>query len=168
MALKKLVVATLIAVTLGGCAKTIKLSDIDAQNVTNASVKPVKNRHIREKHINTQGMQHGLLGVVVTTTMNVASGAYNEMASVPAAKVDPQTSMRERLTAYLQSSRNFRFKGTINGPYSKPTINEEKRAAALTKLAQETGYSGYYLDIATVSHQSTMSGAGWFAKADCV
>ncbi|EEA96351.1 hypothetical protein [Pseudovibrio sp. JE062] len=163
MALKKLVVAALIAMTLGGCAKTIKLSDVDAKTISKSAVKPVKNRHVKESHINTHGIQHGLLGVVVTTAMNAASGAYGEMASIPAAKHDPQTAMRERLTKYLQKTHKFRFKGTIKGPYSKPTISEEQRAKALTKLARETGYSGYYLDVSTVFYQSIMEGAGWFA-----
>ncbi len=164
MSIKKLVLATLIALSLGGCAKTIKLSDVDATKVAKSSVKPLKNRHVKERHINTHGIQHGLLGIVVTATMNAASGAYGEMASIPAAKSDPQTAMRDRLTTYLKRTHKFRFKGTIKGPYSKPTIREEKRAAALTKLAKETGYSGYYLDVSTVSYQSEMKGAGWFAN----
>ncbi|SDR07308.1 hypothetical protein [Pseudovibrio sp. Tun.PSC04-5.I4] len=166
MIFKKLAIAALIALTLGGCAKTIKLSDVDTKKITKSSVKPLKNRHVREGHINTHGIQHGLLGVVVTTAMNAASGAYSEMAAIPAAKYDPQTAMRTRLTKYLQRTRKFHFKGTIRGPYSKTTINEEKRAAALTKLAKETGYSGYYLDISTVSYQSEMKGAGWFATVN--
>ncbi|WP_108819762.1 hypothetical protein [Pseudovibrio sp. Alg231-02] len=164
MAPNKLIVAALVALTLSGCAKTVKLSDIDAKTISKSSVKPIKNRHVREGHINTHGIQHGLLGIVVTTAMNAASGAYGEMASIPAAKHDPQTAMRDRLTKYLQSTHKFRFKGTIKGPYSKPTISEEKRAKALTKLARETGYSGYYLDVSTVTYQSEMQGAGWFAN----
>lgn len=159
----KILTLILTAAFLAGCAKTIKLSDEDAQRLTNTQVKIVENNRVFETRSASSGAENGLIGVLVTTGLNAAAGTYDELKNAPIAKVDPQIALRNRLTKHLKAVRGIKFKGRVKGPYTKLTSSEEKRAKALVQFARLSGYKGYYLDVLPQSNHAAMVGAGWFA-----